>query len=242
MATAHYDYIYTIYVRHSRSMFDQMMCRIFDIVIDTLICDIIEIIALLIIPTMNTNNAYVYIYIYIYNQRRFRSSSLLWAERRESCVGVYARPPSHLAVARDLLVPCSVVPRHPVAQLRLPLEARIEVGPVAVVPLRKRPPRRTRRLWRRVDEQRRRWRLVREIRVARIVIRVVRILLETRVDALLTTPLLGRAHANRRFPLGSFSRIAKRRLHVIKGEIWEKWGATYGRNGCLGGEKKKRKF
>ena len=66
MATAHYDYIYTIYVRHSRSMFDQMMCRIFDIVIDTLICDIIEIIALLIIPTMNTNNAYVYIYIYIY--------------------------------------------------------------------------------------------------------------------------------------------------------------------------------
>lgn len=65
MATAHYDYIHTIYVRHSRSMFDQMMCRIFDIVIDTLICDIIEIIALLIIPTMNTNNAYVYIYIYI---------------------------------------------------------------------------------------------------------------------------------------------------------------------------------
>ena len=22
----------------------------------------------------------------------------------------------------------------------------------------------------------------------------------------------------------------------IKGEIWEKWGATYGRNGCGGGE------
>ena len=64
MATAHYDYIYTIYVRHSRSMLDRMMCRIFDIHIDTLICDIIEIIALLIIPTMNTNNAYVYIYIY----------------------------------------------------------------------------------------------------------------------------------------------------------------------------------